>query len=51
MLREISVPTYLKRFGAADDAEVEWWVAYSGYDLYPEEVQASIFVKDVRSEL
>ena len=47
VLREISVPTYLERFGMCDADEVKWWVAYSGYDLYPDEVQASIFVKDV----
>jgi len=46
VLREISVPTYLERFGMCDADEVKWWVAYSGYDLYPDEVQASIFVKD-----
>ena len=47
VLREISVSTYLQKFGMCTEAEVDWWVAYSGYDLYPEEVQASIFVKDV----
>lgn len=45
VLKALSVTQFFKKYGATDE-EVEAWVVYSGYDLYPDNVTASIFVKD-----
>jgi len=39
-----SVREYFKKYGGANDAEVDFWMKYSGYNLYDNDVQASIFV-------
>jgi len=43
-LINISVREYFKKYGGANDAEVDFWMKYSGYNLYDDDVQASIFV-------
>lgn len=44
-LRELCLHKFFKKYGATDE-EIEAWQIFSGYDLYPDNVAASIFVKD-----
>lgn len=44
-LRDLSLHKFFEKYGAKHE-EIEAWQVFSGYDLYPENVAASIFVKD-----
>merc|ERR1712048_296543 len=45
-LRNLSVADFFRKYGKATDDEIACWFAYSGYNLYHSDVQASIFVDD-----
>eukprot|EP00164_Ancoracysta_twista_P009637 GFYU01014333.1.p1 GENE.GFYU01014333.1~~GFYU01014333.1.p1 ORF type:complete len:541 (-),score=166.83 GFYU01014333.1:46-1668(-) len=44
-LKNSNLRDFFKKYGATDD-EIDCWFAYSGYNLYDDEIAASIFVKD-----
>jgi monoamine oxidase len=44
-LRKQSLDSFFKKYGAKEE-EIAAWKVYSGYDLYPSNVSASLFVKD-----
>lgn len=45
-MRNLSVSELFKKYASASDAEVACYFAYSGYNLYHDDVQASIYVHD-----
>ena len=45
-LRHLSVPGLFRKYAKATDQDIEYWVAYSGYNLYHEDIQASIYIHD-----
>jgi len=45
-LQNLSLREYFKKYGGANDNEVDFWFKYSGYDLYDEKVQVAIYIAD-----
>eukprot|EP00550_Attheya_septentrionalis_P011324 CAMPEP_0198301996 /NCGR_PEP_ID=MMETSP1449-20131203/53626_1 /TAXON_ID=420275 /ORGANISM="Attheya septentrionalis, Strain CCMP2084" /LENGTH=478 /DNA_ID=CAMNT_0044004235 /DNA_START=59 /DNA_END=1491 /DNA_ORIENTATION=- len=45
-LRNLSLHEFFKKYANANDEDVKFWFAYSGYDLYHSDVQCSIWVDD-----
>jgi len=45
-LRGLSVSEFFSKYAKASPEEVAFWFAYSGYNLYHDDVQSSIFVHD-----
>ena len=45
-LQQLSLPAFFEEYAGASKDDIAAWYIYSGYNVYPEEVQASIFIKD-----
>eukprot|EP00978_Attheya_sp_CCMP212_P039716 scaffold209032_cov71-Attheya_sp.AAC.1 len=45
-LRNLSIQEFFKKYANATDEEIACWFAYSGYNLYHNDVQSSIWVDD-----
>lgn len=44
-LSSLNLREFFKKYGGTEE-EIDAWFTYSGYDLYPDNIAASIFVKD-----
>merc|ERR1711939_1055373 len=45
-LRSICISEFFRLYAGASDEEIAMWFTYGGYDIYHDDVQASIFVDD-----
>ena len=46
LLRHMSLPEFFRQYAGASDKEIRYWYDYSGYNVYHNDIQASLHVAD-----